>query len=134
MRGRLAATALTAGLLPVALAACQPQASTASAAEPRYEGAEAAFLDAELVRVTARMSGPATRDALLEYSRCAVARYALRNGQGFARHLRTNVTVEGGIRSADAVYTLSPTLPRGSQTIDAEVLAAACAEQGIPTV
>jgi hypothetical protein len=44
------------------------------------------------------------------------------------------VQVEGGVRIADAVYTVSPTLPRGLQTIDAEVRVADCAELGIPTV
>jgi hypothetical protein len=44
------------------------------------------------------------------------------------------VNEEGGVWLADAVYTISPALPRGSRTIDAEVVTAACVEKGIPTV
>lgn len=68
------------------------------------------------------------------YAECAAAQYALIRGYGFARHLRTNVDEEGGLWRGDAVYTISPALPRGSRTIDAEVTALACAENGIPMV
>ena len=40
-------------------------------------------------------------------------------GYGFARHVRTVTDERAGIRRADAVYTISPALPRGSRTIDA---------------
>jgi maleate cis-trans isomerase len=76
----------------------------------------------------------ATRDDVDAYARCAAAQYALIRGFGFARHVRTNVQEQGGVWVADAVYTISPALPRGLQTLDAEVVAAACADQGIPTV
>ena len=73
-----------------------------------------------------------------DYARCAAAQYALIRGYGFARHLRTTTqrteTNEGTLWQADAVYTVSPALPRGSRTIDAEVTVADCTEQGIPTV
>ena len=65
---------------------------------------------------------------------CAAAGYTLIRGWGFARHLRTNVDEEAGVWRADAIYTISPALPRGLRTIDAEVVALACAEKGIPTV
>ena len=68
------------------------------------------------------------------YAECAAAQYALIRGYGFARHLRTNVDEEGGIWRGDAVYTISSALPRGLKTIDAEVVAADCAENGIPMV
>jgi hypothetical protein len=80
------------------------------------------------------MSGAATDADLIAQAECAVAGYALRFGYGFARHVRTNMQMEGSLRVADAIYTVSPTLPRGLQTIDAEVMASTCAEQGIPTV
>jgi hypothetical protein len=70
----------------------------------------------------------------IAYARCAAAQYALIRGYGFARHLRTNVHERGGIWQADAIYTVSPSLPRGARTIDAEVTVAACSDQGIPTV
>ena len=62
------------------------------------------------------------------------AQYALIRGYGFARHVRTNVNEEGGIWTGDAVYTISPALPRGLRTIDAEVTVADCASRDIPTV
>ncbi|NIY99553.1 hypothetical protein HC022_26080 [Salipiger sp. HF18] len=69
-----------------------------------------------------------------DYAECAAAQYALIRGYGFARHLRTNVAQEGGLWRGDAVYTISAALPRGLKTIDAEVVALACAENGIPMV
>ena len=60
--------------------------------------------------------------------------YGLIRGYGFARHVRTLVTEEGGKWRGDAIYTISAALPRGLKTIDAEVTAANCAENGIPMV
>jgi hypothetical protein len=68
------------------------------------------------------------------YAECAAAQYALIRGYGFARHVRTNVNERGGIWRGDAVYTISPALPRGLRTIDAEVVVERCRERGIPTV
>ena len=75
-----------------------------------------------------------TRKDVADYAECAAAQYTLIRGYGFARHVRTNVDQEGGIWRGDAVYTISPSLPRGIKTIDAEVVAANCVERGIPTV
>jgi len=44
------------------------------------------------------------------------------------------VVEEGGIWRGDAVYTISPALPDGVLKLDAEVVAADCAENGIPMV
>jgi len=101
---------------------------------PVYHSVQAQFIDADLVQVDARMSGARQVGDVQDYARCAAAQYALAQGYGFARHLRTNVDEKGGVWSADAVYTVSPTLPRGLQTVDAEVTVQACAENGIPTV
>jgi hypothetical protein len=92
------------------------------------------LLDDDLVNFRVQMTGVATRDDLDAYARCAAAQYALIRGFGFARHVRTNVREQGGVWTADAVYTISSALPRGVQTLDAEVVATACADQGIPTV
>ena len=62
------------------------------------------------------------------------ARYAPIGSYGYARHIRTNLAEDSGLRRADAVYTVSPALPDGSRTIDAAAAAAACAEDGIPTI
>jgi hypothetical protein len=99
-----------------------------------YKGVETRLLDDDLVNFRVRLSAATGRDDVDAYARCAAAQYALIRGFGFARHVRTNMQEQGGVWVADAVYTISPALPRGLQTLDAEVVAAACAEQGIPTV
>jgi hypothetical protein len=109
-----------------------PRPGTAPPAS--YDGVDTRLLDDDLVNFRVQMTGVATRDDVAAYARCAAAQYALIRGFGFARHVRTNVQEQGGVWTADAVYTISPALPRGLQTLDAEVVAAACAEQGIPTV
>ncbi|MRU14328.1 hypothetical protein FDP25_02680 [Roseovarius sp. A21] len=101
---------------------------------PDYQGVETRLLDGDLVNFHVQMTGARTADDVDRYAECAAAQYALIRGYGFARHLRTNVDEEGGIWRGDAVYTISPALPRGLKTIDAEVVAADCAENGIPMV
>jgi hypothetical protein len=128
---------LVSGIAAAMMAGCVPsdeEAPAAVASPPIYEGVETRLLDDDLVNFRVRLSGAATRDDVADYARCAAAQYALIRGFGFARHVRTNVQEQGGVWVADAVYTISPALPRGLQTLDAEVVAAACAEQGIPTV
>lgn len=80
------------------------------------------------------MSNVASDADVERYAQCAAAQYTLIRGYGFARHLRTAVRREGDIWRGDAVYTISPALPRGTKTLDAEVVAASCAERGIPAV
>jgi len=129
------AAAAKAGAAALLLGACQPLAMSPPPERlTRHEGVETRLIDDDIVNLIVRMSGPATEGDLIAYSRCAAAQYAVIRGYGFARHVRTNVKVEGSVRVADAVYTVSPTLPRGLQTIDAEVTVADCAELGIPTV
>jgi len=136
MRLGFSTRVLAASLALLALAACQQGEGPRPGSGPpaSYDGVETRLLDNDLVNFRAQMTGVATRDDLTAYARCAAAQYALIRGFGFARHVRTNVQEEGGVWVADAVYTISPALPRGVQTLDAEIVAAACAEQGIPTV
>ena len=101
---------------------------------PEYQGVETRLMDGDLVNFRVSMRGARGEEDVLAYARCAAAQYALIRGYGFARHLRTNVAREGGIWSADAVYTISPALPRGLRTIDSEVVVDDCLEQNIPTV
>ncbi|MGC9420759.1 MAG: hypothetical protein ACP5EN_17475 [Rhodovulum sp.] len=102
---------------------------------PAYLGAEAAVLSDDLMNMVVRMQHPGGPEAVQAYARCAAANYALGRGYGFLRHVRTQLGQErGGIVTADAVYTMSATLPEGVRTIDAEVVVADCAGQGIPTV
>jgi len=127
-----------AGAAAVAfLAACQPapEGPTFAEAPPAsYDGVQTRLLADDLVNFRAQMTGVAGRADLDAYARCAAAQYTLIRGYPFARHVRTTITEEGGVWVADAVYTISPELPRGLQTLEAEVVAADCAEQGIPTV
>ncbi|WP_109467404.1 hypothetical protein [Albibacillus kandeliae] len=120
---------------PLVLAACgtAPAPDVARFA-PQYDGVETSLLDGDLVQFSVTMQGARTADDVAAYADCAAAQYALIRGYGFARHLRTNIDEKGGAWTADAVYTISPTLPRGLETIDAEVVVANCAENGIPTV
>ncbi|MEW9919166.1 hypothetical protein AB2B41_06105 [Marimonas sp. MJW-29] len=117
-----------------ALAACEPAVPVASDFIPEYKGVETALLEGDLVQFNVAMTNALSTQDVEDYAECAAAQYTLIRGYGFARHVRTNVAQEGGIWRGDAVYTISPSLPRGIKTIDAEVVAANCAERGIPTV
>ena len=120
---------------PMLLAACASDAGPAGQAfDPTYRGVETRLLDGDLVQFSVAMNGARTAADVEAYAECAAAQYALIRGYGFARHLRTTLSEKGGAWSADAVYTISPSLPRGLATIDAEVTVDSCAENGIPTV
>jgi hypothetical protein len=99
-----------------------------------YHGVQTRLLENDLANFLVTMEGARGAEDVIAYARCAAAQYAVIRGYGFARHVRTNVAEQGGIWQADAVYTVSPALPRGFRTIDAEVTVADCTEQGIPTV
>lgn len=121
---------------PLLLAACDTQTGSEEVTRfaPDYQGVETRLLDGDLVQFTVAMTGARDGTDVDAYAECAAAQYALIRGYGFARHLRTNVNQEGGVWRADAVYTISPSLPRGLRKLDAEVVVAHCAENGIPTV
>lgn len=124
-----------AGLIALfALAACEPATPTAEDFIPEYKGVETVLLDGDLVQFNVAMTKALAPKNVAAYAECAAAQYALIRGYGFARHVRTNVAIEGGVWRADAVYTISPSLPKGLKTIDAEVVTQSCREQGIPTV
>ena len=119
----------------ILLAACATsEPATQGAFAPVYEGVETRLLDGDLVSFQVAMQGARDQADVEKYAECAAAQYTLIRGYGFARHVRTVVDERGGVWSADAVYTISPSLPRGSRTIDAEVVVADCAASGIPTV
>ena len=121
-------------ILPLALAACAEAVPTAEDFIPDYKGVETVLLDGDLVQFNVAMTKALSNQDVADYAECAAAQYTLIRGYGFARHVRTNVSQEAGIFRGDAVYTISPSLPRGIKTIDAEVVAAECVERGIPTV
>ena len=119
----------------IGLAACQAMQTSQNAAfSPTYEGIRTDLLDGDLVNFNVTMRGARTEADLRAYAECAAAQYTLIRGYGFARHVRTTTKMQGGKWHADAVYTISPALPRGVSTIDAEVAVANCKELGIPTV
>lgn len=120
-------------LFPLAMAACTPPAPTAERLIPDYRGASLEVLDRDdLVRVRVEMTNALAPNDVADYADCAVAGYAAYRGFGFARQVRTQVDEQEGVWTADAVYLISTSLPRGVKTIDAEVVAAACNEKGIP--
>ncbi|MEL7093681.1 MAG: hypothetical protein AAFN94_18320 [Pseudomonadota bacterium] len=118
----------------MALTACESTIAPQGDGALQYDGVQTLLLDDDLVNFRVAMRGAEDRQAVADYAECAAAQYALIRGFGFARHVRTNVNEEGGIWRGDAVYTVSPALPRGLRTIDAEVTVADCAQRGIPTV
>ena len=140
MTPRGAPFAGTLALVLIGLAGCgtaapQPEAEVLGAPEDAiYWGVQTQLLDGDLVHFVVTMENARDAADAIAYARCAAAQYTLIRGMGFARHVRTTVSERGSLWQADAVYTVSPSLPRGFRTIDAEVAAADCLEQGIPTV
>lgn len=135
MGPRLSFTGLIAAL--TALFGCAPADApdqSRDAAAPAYRGVETRLLEGDLVNVRVYMERAQSPQDVAAYAECAAAQYTLIRGYGFARHVRTNVDENSGYWQADAVYTISPGLPRGLSTIDAEVTVANCTELGIPTV
>jgi hypothetical protein len=117
------------------LAGCAPvPGGSADGFDPDYNGVRTSLLEGDLVQFHVTMSGARSGSDVDDYAECAAAQYALIRGYGFARHVRTTMKQEGGNQTADAVYTISPSLPRGLRTIDAEVVVANCEANGIPTV
>lgn len=123
-----------AALLSALSACAAPSGVQVSRFAPDYQGIETRLLQDDLVNFRVSMSGANGAADVEDYAECAAAQYTLIRGYGFARHVRTNVTEEAGLWQADAVYTISPALPQGMRTLDAEVVAANCAENGIPMV
>lgn len=135
--GMLGAGAVLAGCLPPAYERRAEPVGPIEAVDAQHLGIETRLLDNELVSfaVQLRPNFDVPGDIAVEdYARCAAAQYAVIRGYGFTRHVRTLVSEEAGIWRADAVYTISPALPQGERTIDAEVTVADCQLRGIPTV
>lgn len=120
----------------VTLAACASAAPEVTQAgfSPDYRGIETRLLDGELVNFRVAMSDARSVADVDAYARCAAAQYTLIRGYGFLRHVRTTTERANGLITADAVYTISPAIPAGSKTIDAEVTVADCGRSRIPTV
>ena len=121
-----------------ALAACASAASEgddlSGVPSDDYRGIETRLLDGDLVNFHVAMTDNRSVEDVSAYARCAAAQYTLIRGYGFLRHVRTTTARADGLITADAVYTISPAIPAGSKTIDAEVTVADCGVSQIPTV
>lgn len=134
-RSEVMARAAPLALVLGGLAACADGAQSGQhALPPAYLGIETRLLDGDLVTFRVAVRHAAERRLVEDYAACAAAQYALIRGYGFARHVRTSVAQEGAVAKADAVYLISPALPKGVATIDAEVTVRDCGARGIPTV
>ena len=124
----------TLGTATAALGACTPAGEVPEerGSQAVYQGVSTILLDRDLVSFNLAMTGAKDRAQVEAYGRCAAAQYALDQGFGFARQVRTIVRKDGRTWVGDAVYLVSATLPEGLRTIDAEVVATECAELGIP--
>lgn len=100
---------------------------------PTYEPIETQLLDVDLVSFKATVHGARGPGDLRDATDCAAAQYALIRGYGYARHIRTNLSVEGVVWEADAAYTISIDLPRGTNTLDAAATVTECQARGLPT-
>ncbi|MEL6571470.1 MAG: hypothetical protein AAFQ64_07425 [Pseudomonadota bacterium] len=101
---------------------------------PDYRGIETRLLDGDLVNFRVAMTSNRSVQDVTSYARCAAAQYTLIRGYNFLRHVRTATDQAEGLITADAIYTISPAIPAGTTTIDAEVTVADCGRTGIPTV
>jgi hypothetical protein len=121
------------GTATAALGACTPGPEVSEGrGQPVYEGISTILLDTDLVSFSLAMRGAKDKADVEAYGRCAAAQYALDQGYGFARQVRTIVKKDGKIWYGDAVYLISADLPDGLRIIDAAVAATECAELGIP--
>ena len=131
---RAAALALGVALTGCAPTTGQEAPAPAPEADIAYLGIGTRLMGDGIVSFAVSMTGARDSGDVETYARCAAARYALIRGYGFARHVRTRVAQEAGLWRGDAVYTVSPALPAGARTIDAEVTVADCVARGIPTI
>ena len=122
------------GTATAALGACAPAGEVPQerGSQAVYQGVSTILLDTDLVSFSVAMTGAKDRAEVEAYGRCAAAQYALDQGFGFARQVRTIVKKEGRTWYGDAAYLISDQLPEGLRTIDAEVAVTECAELGIP--
>lgn len=118
----------------VGLTGCMEAKPAPERFAPAYHGVKTDLLDGDLVNFHVRMTGARGIADVDHYAECAAAQYALIRGYGFARHIRTQVEQSGRVWHGDAVYTISDAIPDGITKLDAEVVVANCAENGIPMV
>ena len=101
---------------------------------PEYGSIDTKLLDGDLVSFDVEMTGARNDDDVIAFSDCVAAQYALIRGAGFVRRVRNDVIRKRGIWMGKGIYTLSETHPGGTISIDAEITAAECRANNIPTV
>ncbi len=102
---------------------------------PEYGEITTKLLDGDLVSFDVKMTGARNDDDVLAFNDCVAAQYALIRGAGFVRRVRNDVKRQlGGVWMGTGIYTLSEGHPGGVVSIDAEVTAAECRANNIPTV
>lgn len=111
----------------MALVGCA--AENVAPTEPQGKPA-VAFLADDLMRIELNVSQPVDPVQIRQLTDCAAAEALAEKGIGFARHVRTTFAEEAGISRADAVYTISPTLPAGDFVIAASEVSAVCRADG----
>lgn len=132
------------GVLSIMLSACAVPEPAAEADPVAFGEPTARFLSDDLLQIFVPVEvGLPTAQQARDVTDCAAAVSANRRDVQFARHIRTSLSEpveEGdnaddtGIRTVDAVYTLSEALPRGDFVIDVAVFAETCdaaAEDGL---
>lgn len=102
--------------------------------QPQYLNVETRLMDTNLVNFNVRMRGARHPGDVEDYARCAAGQYTLIRGYEYAQHVRTNLAKDGGIWTADAVYTISPRFPSGTVALRASEVVNECRDKGIPTV
>ncbi len=121
-----------------ALAACTPTDSPdvdQGDFVPEYGAITTKLLDGDLVSFDVEMTGARNEADVLAFNDCVAAQYALIRGAGFVRRVRNDVKRQiGGVWMGTGIYTLSESHPGGVVSIDAEVTAAECRANNIPTV
>ncbi len=132
------ALVLLGGLLAGCTAPAAPSGALAAPAPAssgrEFMGVQALRQSGDILEFTVAMRGARSEQEVSDYARCIAAGLAQGRGFGFARHVVTNVAFEAGVWRANAVYSISRTLPAGRRTIDVEVQVRDCESQGIPTV
>jgi hypothetical protein len=104
-------------------------------ARPDYRGVQTHLLDDDLVSFRVEMAGARSREDVDRYAECAAAQYTLIRG---FRICPASAHQRGGrgwhlARGCD-LHDLAGIAADGVKKLDAEVVAADCAENGIPMV
>ena len=99
-----------------------------------YVSVSTELIEDGMVRIRVDVRHAKQDAAVFYFANCAAARYAINGGFSFLLHVISTLDYKQDLKSAEAVYLISATLPPGSKKLDAEVVAINCAENGIPMV